>query len=36
MMDSRMSFVEHVDIAVGRALAMLRFVRKMSSNLKDL
>jgi hypothetical protein len=30
-----MSFDEHVDIAVGKALALLGFVKRMSSNLKD-
>jgi hypothetical protein len=30
-----MFFDEHVDIAVGKALALLGFVKRMSSNLKD-
>jgi hypothetical protein len=30
MMDSKMSFTEHIDVTVGKALAMLGFVRRLS------
>jgi hypothetical protein len=34
-MDSKMSFAEHLDIAVGKALAMLGFVKRISSEFRD-
>jgi hypothetical protein len=35
IMDSKISFAEHVDIAVGKALAKLGFVKRMSSEFRD-
>jgi hypothetical protein len=35
IMDNRISFVEHVDIAVSKALAMLGFLKRMSSEFRD-
>jgi hypothetical protein len=31
VMDSRMSFSRHIDVTVGKALAMLRFVKRLSA-----
>jgi hypothetical protein len=30
-----MSFAEHIDIAAGKAMAMLRFVKRMSGEIRD-
>jgi hypothetical protein len=32
IMDSKISFTGHIDITVGRALAMLGFVKRLSSD----
>jgi hypothetical protein len=34
--DSKVSFTEHIDVTVGRALAMLGFVKKLSREFRDL
>jgi hypothetical protein len=36
IVDSKMSFTGHVDVKVGRALAMLEFVKRLSSEIRDL
>jgi hypothetical protein len=35
IMDSKMSFKGHIDVTVGRALAMLGFVRRLSCEFRD-
>jgi hypothetical protein len=35
VMDSRMSFSRHIDVTVGKALAMLGFVKRLSSEFRD-
>jgi hypothetical protein len=35
VMDSRMSFSKHVDVTVGKALAMMGFVKKLSGEFRD-
>jgi hypothetical protein len=35
IMDSKMSFTGIIDVTVGRALAMLRFVKRLSYELRD-
>jgi hypothetical protein len=35
IMDSKMSFTGHIDVTVGRALAMLGFVKKLSYEFRD-
>jgi hypothetical protein len=35
MMDSKMSFTGHIDVTVGKALAMLGFVRRLSCEFRD-
>jgi hypothetical protein len=34
-MDSKMSFTRHIDVTVGRALAMLGFVKRLSCEFRD-
>jgi hypothetical protein len=36
IMDIRMSLTRHIDVTVGRALAILRFVKRLSYEFKDL
>jgi hypothetical protein len=36
VMDSRMSFSRHIDVTVGKALAMLGFVKRLSGEFRDL
>jgi hypothetical protein len=36
VMDSTMSLTGHIDVTVGTALAMLRFVKRLSCELRDL
>jgi hypothetical protein len=35
IMDTKMTFVEHIDVIVGRAFATLGFVRRLASEFKD-
>jgi hypothetical protein len=35
VMDSRMSFSKHVDVTVGKALAMMGFVKRLSGEFRD-
>jgi hypothetical protein len=35
IMDNKMSFTGHIDVTVGRALAMLGFVRRLSCEFRD-
>jgi hypothetical protein len=35
IMDSKMSFTGHIDVTVGRALAMLRFAKRLSCEFRD-
>jgi hypothetical protein len=35
IMDEKMTFLEHVDIMVAKAFAMLRFIRRLSLELRD-
>jgi hypothetical protein len=35
IMDSKVSFTGHIDVTVGRALAMLGFVKRLSCEFKD-
>jgi hypothetical protein len=34
-MDEKMNFLEHVDVMVGKALAMLGFIRRLSFEFRD-
>jgi hypothetical protein len=35
IMDEKMNFSEHVDVLVGKAFAMLRFIRRLSFEFRD-
>jgi hypothetical protein len=35
VMDSKISFSMHIDVTVGKALAMLRFVKRLSGEFRD-